>query len=204
MVRPLGWLGVVITAFAYAFCLVRVHGISMAPTYRSGRWLLVRHMNWPVVPLRDGEVIVFRHEGQLLIKRIAALPGERPPIENLLLLRFRPAHLPKASGEWAADMARLFEPIPAGQVYVLGDNAEHSEDSRDFGAVPLSAVVGRVIQWNLPDPPERVQIGYHPRGCVVPFATVPDKAGREQLPRPPRRSSGLTRASTRTAMLAGH
>ena len=36
--------------------------------------------------------------------------------------------------------------VPAGQVFMLGDNRNRSEDSRLFGTVPLQDVVGRVRQ----------------------------------------------------------
>jgi signal peptidase I len=35
--------------------------------------------------------------------------------------------------------------VPRGDVFLLGDNRGNSEDSRDFGAVPEGAVVGRVL-----------------------------------------------------------
>lgn len=35
--------------------------------------------------------------------------------------------------------------IPLGRVFLEGDNAEHSMDSRDFGDLPLSAVTGKVV-----------------------------------------------------------
>ena len=36
--------------------------------------------------------------------------------------------------------------MAAGTVFVLGDNQQHSQDSRQFGSVPLHDVVGRVRQ----------------------------------------------------------
>jgi signal peptidase I len=35
--------------------------------------------------------------------------------------------------------------VPAGRVFVLGDNRANSQDSRDFGAVPTKNIMGRAI-----------------------------------------------------------
>jgi signal peptidase I len=45
--------------------------------------------------------------------------------------------------------------VPAARIYVLGDNRDQSEDSRDFGFVPLSSIHGKALfvyfSW-APDP----------------------------------------------------
>ena len=45
--------------------------------------------------------------------------------------------------QYATSMAPVT--VPAGQIYVMGDNRAQSEDSRYIGTVPLSGVVGRVV-----------------------------------------------------------
>jgi signal peptidase I len=142
---------VVVTGlFSYSLRLVRIQGRSMEPSFSPGQWVLVRQLNWPAVPLRDGDVVVFRHEGQLLIKRIAALQGEKPPVEDLCLPAVPSPDLATRDPWLAQELARLTAPVLAGQLYVLGDNADVSEDSRVFGPIPGSAVIGRVIQWSPP------------------------------------------------------
>jgi signal peptidase I len=158
----LAGFGLVAGLFGYGLCLARVQGHSMEPTFCPGQWLLVRRLNWPAFPLKDGDVIVLRRSGQTLIKRVAALPGERPPLDDLRVLRFlRPDQV--ARDPWfAGDVAKMTAPVPEGCLYVLGDNAAVSEDSRAFGPIPGSAVIGRVIRWKIPDPPERLSSGYVP------------------------------------------
>jgi signal peptidase I len=138
---------IVAGAFFYAFKMNRVDGKSMYPTFKPGQWLLVRRLNWPAPPLRIGEVIVFKKEGDEIVKRVVALPGQRPPAagEYAMALARSIAHdtMPKPVGE----LGNLMEPVPQGQVYVLGDNLPNSEDSRDFGPIPMNTVLGRVLSW---------------------------------------------------------
>jgi signal peptidase I len=79
----------------------------------------------------------------LLVKRIAALGGQEIPSQANILVVHRSHPRP---GTWeekivAEDPGR----VPEGQLYVLGDNAPVSDDSRSFGSVPVSALAGRVL-----------------------------------------------------------
>jgi signal peptidase I len=141
---------IVVVPFTYSFRLVRVQGHSMDPTFHNGQWLLVRRMNWPSPPLRVGDVVVFRMDGDLLVKRIAALGGEEIPVREDVLL-IRPSH--RRPGEWEEQVVSTTGQVPEGQIYVLGDNPPVSDDSRTFGSVPVSALIGRVIRWNDPGRP---------------------------------------------------
>ena len=47
-------------------------------------------------------------------------------------------------GKWACTPRRPCK-IPKGQVWVMGDNRTDSEDSRYFGPIPESSVVGRAF-----------------------------------------------------------
>jgi signal peptidase I len=145
--RALTLFSCVAIGFFYSFQMARVKGHSMEPTFRPGQWLLVRRLNWPAPPLRVGEVIVFSKDGELLVKRIAALPGQHPPEdEHVALFRARllaRGHRPRLSGPLAVAPS----PVPPGCLYVLGDNAAVSDDSRAFGPIPERTVIGRVLRW---------------------------------------------------------
>jgi signal peptidase I len=109
--------------------VVDIHGTSMEPTYGGGsRLLAVRS-----AATRRGQVVVLRHRrlaappeaSAYLIKRLAALPGD--PV---------PASVRPTVG---------VEIVPEGQCVALGDNKD-SVDSRSWGFVPLSDIVGRVVR----------------------------------------------------------
>ncbi|WP_182904708.1 S26 family signal peptidase [Microbispora sp. H13382] len=124
--------------------MVSVSGDSMRPTYRSGDRVLVRRV--PAGRVRREDVVVADVSGVLakraaalgpsrvavaprtgyVVKRVAALPGD--PV---------PARVPRTAGETA---------VPRGAFVLLGDNAGHSTDSRHFGYVPATGLVGKVVR----------------------------------------------------------
>ncbi len=109
-----------IIAFLYHsfFTLSVVRGKSMEPAFHDGQVVLVGKGGLLFGALKRGDVVVFTRNGQLLVKRVVALPYETAP-----------------------DGTR----VPANHIYVVGDNLEVSEDSRTFGPIPLSSVIGKVL-----------------------------------------------------------
>ena len=85
------------------FLIGYVPSASMEPTLKQGSMIIGCRM---LGELRTGDIIIFEHEGRLLVKRIAASPGET--VECLASLTT----------------------VPDQCYYVLGDNADISYDSR--------------------------------------------------------------------------
>ena len=87
------------------------------------------------------------------IKRVIGLPGERVEIiENQVLIDGVPIDEPYLkTGSLMPDFGPVV--VPAGEMFVMGDNRTSSQDSRSFGSVSTDTVVGRafVIMW----PPSR-------------------------------------------------
>lgn len=119
---------------------VTVRGPSMEPTYRDGEVLLAWRRTRS---FSRGRVAVIRsrvlscvasgpNEEAYLIKRIAAVPGDRYSDEPL----------PHAASD---------DIVPAGCLVVLGDNPD-SFDSRSFGYIPIDAIVGIVVRSQVISP----------------------------------------------------
>ena len=152
-VRPRYWilaLMVIVTYFVCPFRLGVVWGRSMAPTFRSGEICLLDRNYYQGHPLGKGEVIVFREGDEVMTKRIYAAPGDR-----LVLIRYNDGTSELPRGTDPERLRRVFARsravrvvtlrIPAEHCFVLGDNRAASRDSRHFGLVPKSAIIGKLV-----------------------------------------------------------
>lgn len=144
-------------AIALAFLVraaVQIYAIptaSMSPTLEPGdRIVVTRYLRG--VPER-GHVVVFRspkNPQELLVKRVVGLAGEvidsrggRVRIGGYTL----PEPYVRADASAAAIEPQV---VPASSYYVLGDNRGESSDSRVWGAVPRTLIVGRarMVLWS--------------------------------------------------------
>lgn len=118
----------------------------MLPTYRDGQMVIVNRLFAITGPLRRGDVVLVRTANDILIKRIAYLPGDviLPPdsIAFRHVTEYFEADRRPGDPEYMAQ-ARL--KVPAGFVVVLGDNRAVSEDSRMFGPIAVGDILGRVV-----------------------------------------------------------
>lgn len=147
---------------------------SMEPTLVPGDRVLVNKLSYDFHSVRTGDVIVFRRPpadtssnvGDL-IKRVIALPGQTIYVANcrvyingkLLAQPYLPSGWQNRNSEYCTTWvsgpgtANLPDPytVPAGHYFVMGDNRMNSDDSRYWGALPSSYVVGRafVKMWPL-------------------------------------------------------
>ena len=149
-----------------------------SPSGPLTRWLL------PYREVRRGDIVVFHHpRPPLLVKRVVGVPGDRIRIRDGRVVvngtaldepyaAFEPAALNPSRDNfpaalygdpsidpdwWHAQQALVHNgefDVPAGEYFVLGDNRNHSSDSRFWGLVPRDAIVARplVIYFSLTRP----------------------------------------------------
>jgi signal peptidase I len=137
---------------------------SMEPTLQIGDRIIVDKLSYHLHDVHRGDIVVFARpplEDQAyadLVKRVIGLPGEtissrdgQVYINGKLLAE---PWLPKVdqgvTGTLPGDPNEQFNlpgpvKIPAGEYFVMGDNRTDSEDSRFFGPIPGSLIVGRAV-----------------------------------------------------------
>ena len=131
-----------------------VRGVSMSPTFRDGDLVLVtRGFS---APMRGSVVLLNMRQAtgpQFQVKRLVGLPGERIAFEDGLLHIDGVHHSEPYLGGMPATVGtdRLTRDVGEDEYYVLGDNRAHSTDSRRYGPVLRSEIVGvvRTRLWPL-------------------------------------------------------
>lgn len=157
-------LVIAVLVVTFGATTVGIEGRSMEPTLRDGeRALVPRYETWSVrFGLRAwerGDVVYFRAPGDtprnvvegllggpFVIKRVVAVGGEEIALEQgRLLVDGRPSDDPIAQAAPFGSFTMAPTRVPAGHVFVLGDNRMPlaSRDSRAFGPVPVADVAGR-------------------------------------------------------------
>ena len=103
--------------------LLRVYGHSMAPTLKPGELIIINERAYDVHPPQRGDMVAARPAafgGRAFVKRIAGLPHERVTLDGR---------------EWR---------LGADQFFLLGDQRDDGIDSRSFGPVTRTELIGPV------------------------------------------------------------
>lgn len=132
----------------------RVVGTSMVNNLQNGQYLIIDKVSYNPILMKylniggpqRGDVIVFkppRYPGEDYVKRIIGLPGEKVQVikgqvyinDKLLDEPFKPIQ-----GSYTMPAPVI---VPENQVFVLGDNRNNSNDSHNWGPLPIENIVGR-------------------------------------------------------------
>ncbi|MFZ4648588.1 MAG: signal peptidase I [Patescibacteria group bacterium] len=141
-----------------------VKGESMVPNFHDREYLIVDEISYRFREPQRGEIIVFRYPKnpqEYFIKRVIGLPGEsvsfkedgvyiynnEKPEGFKINESYLPTGIETLPNSYSAD-----EKVKIGdkQYIVLGDNRMFSMDSRAFGPIDKSFVVGKVLLRGLP------------------------------------------------------
>ena len=138
-----------------------IPSLSMQPTFDAGDYLILDKISTRLRAPARGDVVCFSPPAALasqargracVIKRVVAVQGDRVQVRRgRLEVNGRPVDEPYV----LEPMTYSLRPrvVPAGHLFVLGDNRNHSYDSHEWGPLPATLILGRPLctYW----PPDR-------------------------------------------------
>ncbi len=157
-----------ITIFLVRYFLFKpfyVKGASMEPNFYEREYLIIDELSYRFHEPKRGEVVVFKYPenpSEYFLKRIIGLPGETVKIAEGKVTLYNDDH-PEGvvldESYLPSDLKTIGERVTVlndNQFFVLGDNRPNSHDSRGFGPVDRSLIVGRA--WFRGWPFNRMQV----------------------------------------------
>jgi signal peptidase I len=147
---------------AFVFQTFYIPSTSMYPTLQPGDRIVVNKLSGPP---STGQIVVFRRPPREncggpavpdLVKRVIGLPGQtiqgKDGVVYINGRRLPEPWLPGPTDKSSPETSN-FGPlvVPKGDYFMMGDNRTNSCDSRDWGPLPGSYIVGQVIMriWPL-------------------------------------------------------
>jgi signal peptidase I len=129
-----------------------VNGPSMEPTFFTDERLIISRMHYLVDEPHAGDIVVFnslnpREVGVRLIKRVIGVPGDAVGLQGGQVI-VNGVQLDEPYLLEACNLQRCRDQewdLGPDEYFVMGDNRNHSNDSRAFGPVPVSHIVGQVV-----------------------------------------------------------
>lgn len=139
-----------------------VSGASMDTTFENGQYLIVDQLSYYFDDPARGDVIVFRYPrdpSKFFIKRVIGLPGDTVIIEDAEVIIKNELYpngliLDETYVKSMAVAGPQTEVLGPREYFVMGDNRDHSSDSRVWGALQKERIVGRA--WARLFPPQAI------------------------------------------------
>ncbi len=135
-----------------------VKGASMEPNYFDHEYLIIDEISYRFDDPERGEIVVFRYPenpSEFFIKRVIALSGETIEITDGKVIIYNNDNpsgvvLDEAYLDVEQTFGKKRVSLNEDEFFVLGDNRDKSLDSRTFGPIRRSDIVGRVWLRGLP------------------------------------------------------
>ena len=143
----------VVLLFTFVVRLIGVDGHSMVPTLQDGDRLLVLNSLWDS-DYEYGDIVVLRKESFLeepIVKRVIATEGQTVDIDFASGSVYVDGELQEEDyinePTYVDEGTQFPLTVPEGSIFVMGDNRNHSSDSRssDLGTVDTRYVIGKAV-----------------------------------------------------------
>ncbi|MFO0704512.1 MAG: signal peptidase I [Candidatus Andersenbacteria bacterium] len=157
-------LVIIVPIRVFVFQPFEVDGDSMDPNFLDNDYLVVDEISFRFREPERGEVVIFHYpkdRSQFFIKRLIGLPGETVTIKDGKITVHDGEHIVLNESSYLMQTplsilaANIEVVLGPDEYYVLGDNRDASSDSRSWGPIKRSDIVGRA--WFRAFPFDRAQ-----------------------------------------------
>jgi signal peptidase I len=135
----------------YAVQTVHVLGSSMYATLSNNDLLVASKISYKLHPPQRGDIVIFKPpdpDVRDFIKRVIAVPGDRLRIDHgTVYINGEVLHEPYLPEKWTYNntwpATGQDYVLPPDHYFVMGDNRNHSSDSRVFGPIDSGSILGK-------------------------------------------------------------
>ncbi|MBQ7105100.1 MAG: signal peptidase I [Bacilli bacterium] len=135
---------------SYVFSPIIVNGDSMDSTLKDGDVMILNKYTYYTSDIKRFDIVVIKHEGRYIIKRVIGLPGDKVKIEDNILYINEKAYAEEYLDRNTSTEDFEISKIEDGYYFVLGDNREVSLDSRSIGLIKKSDIEGKATYTLFP------------------------------------------------------
>lgn len=137
---------VILIVAIYVVSFQEVIGPSMNDTLKSGDITVVNKLVFRLRNIKRNEIVSLKKDDKVMVKRIIGLPGEHIEYkDNILYVDGKKISDSRSTSTKDFKLEFIgYETIPKDMYLVLGDNRTNSSDSRTFGLVKKSDIIGKV------------------------------------------------------------
>lgn len=139
-------IAVILIVAIYVVSFQEVIGPSMNNTLKSGDITVVNKLVFKLRNIKRNEIVSLKKDDKIMVKRIIGLPGEHIEYkDNILYVDGKKISDSRSSSTKDFKLESIgYDTIPKDMYLVLGDNRTNSSDSRTFGLVKKSDIIGKV------------------------------------------------------------
>lgn len=139
-------IAVILIVAIYVVSFQEVIGPSMNNTLKSGDITVVNKLVFRLRNIKRNEIVSLKKDDKIMVKRIIGLPGEHIEYKgNILYVDGKKISDSRSSSTKDFKLESIgYDTIPKDMYLVLGDNRTNSSDSRTFGLVKKSDIIGKV------------------------------------------------------------